>query len=130
MNETIKGLIMKKLTPFGKAVRKYRVDRGETQFEVASALGVSVAFLSAIETGKKNVPNELLEKIVTHFELSEEDAQLLRQFAWSSQREIKISMNGMNDRSRELVAGFARKFSELDEIQLKKLREILGLGSK
>jgi transcriptional regulator with XRE-family HTH domain len=51
---------MKKLTPFGRAVRKYRVDRGETQLEVAEAIGVSIAFWSAIETGKKNVPAELL----------------------------------------------------------------------
>jgi transcriptional regulator with XRE-family HTH domain len=119
---------MKKLTPFGKAVRKYRVDCGETQLESAETLGVSIAFWSAIETGKKNVPIDLLAKIITHFGLTEGDAKKLQELAWVSQRDVKINMEGMNDRSRELVVGFARKFSELDEEQKQKLRDLLEIG--
>lgn len=118
---------MKKLTPFGKAVRKYRVDRGETQFEVAEALGVSIAFWSAIETGKKNVPAELLAKAISHFELTGAEANELQTLSWVSQRDVKINMQDLNDRSRELVVGFARKFSSLDEEKQQKLRDLLDL---
>lgn len=121
---------MKNLTPFGKAIRKCRVDRGETQLEVAQALGVSVAFLSAIETGKKNIPSTLLDKIVKHFGVTEDAEASLRKLAWVSQKEIKIDMRGLNDRSREVVAGFARKFSGLDSEQQEMLRKILESGSE
>lgn len=121
---------MKKLTPFGKAVRKFRVDRGETQFEVAEALGVSIAFWSAIETGKKNVPTELFEKAISYFRLAKEDAEKLQELSWVSQKDIKINMQNMNDRSRELVVGFARNFSSLDEEKQQKLRDLLDIGEK
>ncbi|MFZ2168464.1 MAG: helix-turn-helix transcriptional regulator [Methylococcaceae bacterium] len=119
---------MKKLTPFGKAVRKYRVDRGETQLEVAEALGISIAFWSAIETGKKNVPTELLAKVVSHFELTGEEVNKLQTLSWVSQHDVKINMQNLNDRSRELVVGFARKFSSLDEEKQQKLRDLLDIG--
>jgi len=118
---------MKRLTPFGKAVRKYRVDRGEIQLEVAEALGVSIAFWSAIETGKKNVPEDLLAKVITHFELTGAAAHELRTLSWVSQRDVKINMQDLNDRSRQLVVGFARKFSSLDEEKQQKLRELLDI---
>jgi transcriptional regulator with XRE-family HTH domain len=119
---------MKKLTPFGRAVRKYRVDRGETQLEVAEAIGVSIAFWSAIETGKKNVPAELLAKVISHFKLTGAEANELQTLSWVSQRDVKINMQNLNDRSRELVVGFARKFSSLDEEKQQKLRELLDIG--
>ncbi len=121
---------MKKLTPFGKAVRKFRVDRGETQFEVAEALGVSIAFWSAIETGKKNVPSELFEKAISYFRLAKEDAEKLQELSCLSQKDIKINMQNMNDRSRELVVGFARNFSSLDEEKQQKLRDLLDIVEK
>lgn len=119
---------MKKLTPFGKAVRKLRVDHGETQLEIAEALGVSIAFWSAIETGKKNLPTDMLMKVVAHFGLTKEEAEKLQELSWVSQKDVKINMQNMNDRSRELVVGFARKFSSLDEEKQQKLRDLLEIG--
>ena len=123
---------MGKLTPFGKAVRKYRVDRGETQNDVADALGVRVTFFSAIETGKKNVPAGLLNGLIEHFGLAGNEAASLRELAFNSKREIKINLDGMDDRSREVVAGFARKFGEIEknEEKMVKLCELLGIGGK
>lgn len=120
---------MKNLTPFGKAVRKYRVDQGETQLEVAQAIGVSVAFLSALETGKKNVPDEVLTKIASHFNLTVTDTENLRRDAWISRKEVTINMQNINNRDRELVAGFARKFkeNELTKEQLNTLRSIFNM---
>jgi HTH-type transcriptional regulator, competence development regulator len=121
---------MKKLTPFGKAVRILRVEKGETQFNVAEALDVSIAFWSAIETGKKNVPNDLLNKVISHFKLADAEAEKLRRLSWASQQDVKINMQNMTDRSRELVVGFARKFSTLDEEKQQKLRDLLEIGEE
>ncbi|MCU7932790.1 MAG: helix-turn-helix domain-containing protein [Candidatus Thiodiazotropha sp. (ex Codakia rugifera)] len=123
---------MKLLTPFGKAMRKYRVDLGETQMEVARAISVSVAFLSAIETGKKNVPDKVFSRIVTHFGLSTAEIDSMKHLAWISQKEVKINMQKLDNRGRELVAGFARRFEEqqIDEEQLRRLREIFEMEGK
>ncbi len=114
-----------KLSPFGKAVRKLRISRGETQFDAANAVGVSVAFWSAIETGRKHVPEDLLRRIVAHFELSNEEAKELERLAWISRKEVTINMENLSDQNRELVVGFARKFSELNEETKRKLRNLL-----
>ena len=40
-------------TPFGKAVRHLRDRKGVSQKDMAKALGVSPAYLSALENGKR-----------------------------------------------------------------------------
>ena len=41
------------LTAYGKAARKWRIDRHMRLRDMARDLGVSVAYLSALETGRK-----------------------------------------------------------------------------
>lgn len=43
------------LTPFGKAARKWRIDHDIKQEEMARSLGISCAFLSAVELGRKKL---------------------------------------------------------------------------
>ncbi|TCT21210.1 helix-turn-helix domain-containing protein [Thiobaca trueperi] len=118
---------MARLTPFGQAVRKHRVDRDETQSDIAHAVGVSVAFWSGIETGKKNISGDLLEKLSRHLGLPPEQASNLRHLADVSRAEVKINMQKLSNPSRELVLGFARKFEDggLSEQQMARLRDIL-----
>ncbi|MGH8476353.1 MAG: helix-turn-helix domain-containing protein [Methylococcales bacterium] len=71
----------KKLTPFGREVRKYRVDTGETQADAANAIGVSIASCSAIETGKKNVSNQFVNRVAMHFGLSGQEVESLKNLA-------------------------------------------------
>ncbi len=55
------------ITAFGKAVRKARIDTDETMVSMAETLGVSVAFLSSLEYGRKKIPTEWVEKIGLFF---------------------------------------------------------------
>ncbi len=55
------------ITAFGKAVRKARIDTDETMVSMAETLGVSVAFLSSLENGRKKIPTEWVEKIGRFF---------------------------------------------------------------
>jgi len=118
---------MATLTPFGQAVRKHRVEREETQTDIARALGVSVAFWSSIETGKKNIPGDLFKKLTQHLGLAAEEALKLQDLADASRAEVKINMQKLSNPSRELVLGFARKFESggLTEEQMARLRDIL-----
>ncbi len=42
------------ITNFGKFCRRLRIDNGELLYDMAKKLGVSSAFMSSVENGKKN----------------------------------------------------------------------------
>lgn len=118
---------MKLLTPFGKALRKHRIDHGETQMQVANGLGISVAFLSALETGTKNVPGSVLTGLAAHFRLSTAQVSELKRLAIASQKEVKINLERASNVHRELAAGFARRFADLNAGEIEQLRNVLKM---
>ncbi|KHF28295.1 Helix-turn-helix domain protein [Anoxybacillus sp. BCO1] len=50
------------LTEFGRFCRKLRIDNGELLKHMADKLGVTSSYLSAVENGKRNVPQDWVEK--------------------------------------------------------------------
>jgi len=114
---------MADLTPFGKAVRKIRIDRSETLGDMAGALGISAAFLSSAETGKRNIPDDLIDRIVRHFGLKGAEAQELRTLALESRSSVKLKPT---EKNRHLATAFARKFDELDKAQIEEILKVLN----
>lgn len=114
---------MADLTPFGKAARKIRIDRSETLGDMADALGISAAFLSSVETGKRNPPDDLVEKIVRYFDLKGADAQELRRLAAESRNTIKLKPT---EKNRHIANAFARKFESLDKAQMDEILKVLN----
>ena len=51
-----------KLTEFGKFSRKLRIDNGELLKDMAIKLNVTVSYLSAVEIGKRNIPEKWEEE--------------------------------------------------------------------
>ena len=114
---------MADLTPFGKAARKIRIDRSETLGAMAKALKISAAFLSSVETGKRNMPPELLDKIVAHLQLKGQEAEDLKRLAFESRTAVTLRPN---DKNREVATAFARKFEELDKGQIEEILKVLN----
>jgi transcriptional regulator with XRE-family HTH domain len=62
-------------TPFGKAVRHLRDRKGVSQKEMAAALGVSPAYLSALEHGKRGTPSfDFLQRVAGYFNVIWDEA--------------------------------------------------------
>ena len=58
------------MTPLGEKLRELRLGKGVSQKEMAAALGVSAAYLSALEHGRRGVPTwVLLQKIIGYFNI-------------------------------------------------------------
>lgn len=57
------------LTEFGKHIRKIRIDRQELMKDMAEKLNVTPAYLSSVETGKRNVPQGWIGHIVRMYKL-------------------------------------------------------------
>lgn len=72
------------LTPFGKSVRKARIDTNTTMSQLAAHLGVSIPFLSAVENGRRSAPatwNDKLKNFFSLYGLSVDFAKSLAQSA-------------------------------------------------
>jgi len=106
------------LTPFGIANRKLRLDKGERLLDVADKLGVSAAFVSAVETGKKSIPDDYVAQIVRVMELTAEETQLLQSAADRTKTVVRV--DNLEVDQRELVAAFARKVDTLS-VELKEM---------
>ncbi|HYD19721.1 MAG TPA: helix-turn-helix transcriptional regulator [Patescibacteria group bacterium] len=115
------------LTPFGKEARKQRIDRDMTLGQMAEKLKKSPTFLTAIETGRKPVPPELIEQIAQILELNEPEVTRLRQAAELSRPSYKISVPVNTPAGgREVAALFAKSFVKLTHEDFERLRKILS----
>lgn len=95
------------LTDFGKALRKHRIDHSMTMMALANGIGVTPAYLSNVETGRKAVNASLIEKVVGFIGLSEQEARLLT--AAASKAMPDVTLRPDNDFEANLALTFARR---------------------
>lgn len=115
------------LTPFGKAARKLRVEKGLRLLDVAGLLGVSASYISAIETGRRQVTVQFAQKLASALKLNEAETRELIQGAEQTASDLKINIENLRPAEREVMAAFARRINAdgLDDDALNKLREIV-----
>lgn len=83
------------MTPFGEAVRRLRARKGVSQKEMAAALNVSPAYLSALEHGKRGLPTfDLLQRIAGYFNIIWDEAEELFLLARTSDPRVVIDTSG------------------------------------
>ena len=70
------------MTPFGEKVRALRREKGVSQGQMAEALGVSGAYLSALEHGRRGRPSwYLLQRMIGYLGVIWDDAEELERLA-------------------------------------------------
>ena len=113
-------------TSFGELMRKLRIKHHEVMGDVAKMLSVTTPFLSAVETGKKNVPESWFELIVKHYDLNTEEQSKLCDAIEASKTQMKLNLIGSSNYKREMALQFQRSFNEIDEETAKKIIELLN----
>ncbi len=107
------------MTPLGERLRDLRRAKGVSQKEMAAALGVSAAYLSALEHGRRGVPTwVLLQKIIGYFNIIWDDAEELLRLADQSRPRVTIDTSGLSPAATELANLLAAKIGGLDEAAL------------
>ncbi len=82
--------------PFGKRLRDLREERNVTQKEMAAALRVSPAYLSALEHGRRGQPTwDMLQRIITYFNIIWDEAEELQNLAAVSHPRVVIDTSGL-----------------------------------
>lgn len=115
------------MTPFGDRMRKLRIERGVTLKEMAEALGVSSAYLSALEHGKRGRPGwHLIQRILAYFNIIWDEADEVVRLARISHPRITIDTSGLNPKATELANRLADEIAKLDPATLDELLTTLG----
>ena len=113
------------LTSAGRFLRKLRIDEGEILRDMATKLGVLPAFLSAVENGKKRVPEAWTAKLEKLYSLAPEQIAELKDVIAESSDTIELNIRNASKENRQLAVSFARQFDTLDEETAQKLFRIL-----
>ncbi|MBU4531771.1 MAG: helix-turn-helix domain-containing protein [Hoeflea sp.] len=103
------------MTPFGAAVRRLRAERGVTQRQMASALGVSPAYLSALEHGNRSEPSwEFIQRVIGYFNIIWDEAEELQMLGGLSRPKVTIDTSGLTPKATEIANKLASAISRLD----------------
>lgn len=115
------------MTPFGDRIRKLRAERGVTLKDMAEALGVSSAYLSALEHGKRGRPGwHLIQRILAYFNIIWDEADEVVRLARISHPRITIDTSGLTPKATELANRLADDIGKLDAATLDELLAALG----
>lgn len=114
-------------TPFGRYVRKLRVDHSERLVDMGNKLSISGGYLSMLELGNKEPTDRLIQHLVQTYNLGEEGLSTLRDLALISSNSITISLEGYSEEDRLLIVLFARRFNSFSKEQKDALSEILKI---
>ncbi len=104
------------MTPFGKRIRELRQKKRVTQKRMATDLGVSPAYLSALEHGRRGRPSPgLILQVCGYFGLIWDDAEDLKRLAKASHPRAVLDTAGLSPKATELANLLADCLHELDE---------------
>ena len=102
------------MTPLGQKMRELREARGVTLKQMAAALNVSSAYLSALEHGKRGKPTWiLLQRIIHYFNVIWDEAEELQRLAELSDPKVTIETGGLPPEATELANRLARDIARL-----------------
>lgn len=114
------------LSGYGKLLRKIRIDHGELLYDMAKKLKISPTMLSYIENGKREIPQDFTEKVITCYGLREDIAEQLRLEESQYRKTIKMELSSIDSiEKRKTVMLFARTFNNINDEVLAKIRKLL-----
>lgn len=114
------------MTPFGKKVREMRADRGIALKDMAQAIGVSAAYLSALEHGHRGQPTfYLVQRIIGFFNIIWDEAEELERLARLSHPRAPVDTAGLPEQATELVNLLSQHVRKLETEDLAALVALL-----
>lgn len=119
------------MTPFGAKLRALRSEKGVTLKDMAEAIGVSSAYLSALEHGRRGRPTWfLLQRIIGYFNVIWDDAEELQRLAELSHPRVVIDTAGLDPRATRLANLLAEVVGDLDEATLDEVTRVIEAATR
>jgi len=92
---------------------------------MANKLNISQSFLSAIESGKRNLSDKLVQKIVEVYGLDEMAERELIHLRDLTSHKINVTLENLEKEQKETVVQFLSNVKDLDEKSLEKINLII-----
>ncbi|EKF19013.1 helix-turn-helix domain-containing protein [Nitratireductor pacificus] len=107
------------MTPLGEKIRKLRRERGLSQKDMAAAIGVSPAYLSALEHGRASPPNwAMVQKIIGYFNVIWDEADELQRIAELSHPRVVVDTARLSPRATELANLLALHIGKMKDAEI------------
>lgn len=114
------------MTPFGQRLRDLRAERGIAAKDMAAALGVSPAYLSALEHGKRGRPNRrFVHQVCQYFGIIWDEAEELQRLADLSHPRVVVDTAGLSPEATLLANRLAERIGELPPDTVARLLELV-----
>ena len=114
------------MTPFGEKLRLLRHERSVKLADMAKALNVSSAYLSALEHGKRGRPSwHLVQGVIAYFNIIWDDAEELVKLARVSHPRITIDTAGLDPKATELANKLSQRIGRLEQESIAKILAVL-----
>lgn len=118
------------MTPFGAKIRALRAERGVTLKDMAAALRVSPAYLSALEHGRRGRPTfAQVQAIIGFFNVIWDEAEEIERLARLSHPRVTIDTSGLEPRATEFANRLADEIAYLTNPELDNLLKSLPTRS-
>lgn len=114
------------LTDLGKELRRIRISNDEYLKDMASKLGITSAYLSAIENGKREPTKKFMDTLFSIYSISLNEQKNLMQAFHSTIDNVSINLSNQSPEHKDLGLVFARKFDGLSDEQIRMLIKILN----
>ena len=113
------------MTPFGERVRRLRRERGLLLKDMAAHLGVSSAYLSALERGERGKPTwTLIQGTLQYFNIIWDEADELARLADLSDPRVKVDPARLPSEATLLANRLSR---EIRGLNAEEIAELLGV---
>ena len=115
------------MTPFGRKLRQIRAERGIRLKEMAEALGVSSAYLSALEHGQRGKPSRrFVTEVCLYLNIIWDDAEAIHRLAGLSDPRVTVDTRGLSPEATLLANELAERIGGLSATKLREMRKILA----
>lgn len=109
----------------GKILRIIRIKKDDSMRDMADKLDISLAYLSAIENGKRNIPTDFEKKVLACYELDDDERKILKEAIDQSTNQVKVNVSELSAKKKKLI--LALSSGDIDDATIEKMCEIVDL---
>lgn len=103
---------------------------GERMSDMAKKVGVSPAYLSSVETGKRQMTDKLFDEIVKVYQLKNDQKEELKYLSDMAKSKLDVPLDKMDDQKKDVVVQFLSSVDDLSDEDLDKINLIMNKKKK